>query len=46
MLERLWREGNPPAPLTAMYIDISGREKTIEVHFKNNIETLLDPEIP
>lgn len=30
----------------AMYIDISGREKTIEAHFKNNTETLLDPEIP
>ena len=30
----------------AIYIGTSGREKTIEVHVKNNIEILLDSAIP
>ena len=38
MLERVYRQGNPPALLITMYIGSSSRENSMEGHLKNNTQ--------
>ena len=46
MLERVWRKGNPPTLLGAMYIGIATMESRTEVAKKLKIELPYDSAIP
>ena len=46
MLERVWRKGNPLAPLVGMQIDTATMEDGMEIPLKTRNKTTIRPTIP
>ena len=46
MLERVWREGNPPTLLMGIYFGSANVENTMEISLKTTNKTTIPPNNP